>query len=88
VTIAASAAVACYEAAGRLIHPHPVTHRLRAECEIVVDPALTVVDAHLIAVAAEHALRRAVPRLTAALVHVDHLGPADAHARLAAHPAG
>jgi cation diffusion facilitator family transporter len=62
-------------------------HRLRAECEIVVDSALTVVDAHEIAVAAEHALRRAVSRLTAVIIHVDYLPPAAGHPLPAAHPA-
>ena len=48
-----------------------IGHRLRAECEIVVDPALTVVEAHRIAVEAEHRLIHDVPRLTAASVHAD-----------------
>jgi cation diffusion facilitator family transporter len=51
-----------------------IGHKLRAECDIVVDPTLTVVEAHAIAVAAEHRLIHDVPRLTAALVHAD---PAD-----------
>ena len=48
-----------------------IGHKLRAECDIVVDSSLTVVQAHAIAVAAEHQLIHAVPRLTAALVHAD-----------------
>jgi cation diffusion facilitator family transporter len=48
-----------------------IGHTLRAECEIVVDPRLSVVAAHRIAVAAEHRLIHAVPRLAAALVHAD-----------------
>ena len=63
-------------------------HTLRAEADIVVDPGLTVVQAHAIAAAAEHALIHAVPRLTAATVHTDHtLTPdtPDPHATLAHH---
>jgi divalent metal cation (Fe/Co/Zn/Cd) transporter len=48
-----------------------IGHKLRAECDIVVDSSLNVVDAHAIAVAAEHRLIHDVPRLTAALVHAD-----------------
>ncbi|WP_375540831.1 cation diffusion facilitator family transporter [Streptomyces sp. TRM64462] len=63
-----------------------IGHALRAEAEIVVDPHLTVVQAHRIAVAAEHALIHAVPRLTAATVHTDHTPVgADPHAALAHH---
>jgi cation diffusion facilitator family transporter len=64
-----------------------IGHRLRAECEIVVDPQLSVVAAHRIAVAAEHRLLHGVPRLTAALVHADpepHDGT-DHHEDLAHH---
>ncbi|MFF2729830.1 cation diffusion facilitator family transporter [Streptomyces sp. NPDC058008] len=63
-----------------------IGHALRAEVDIVVDARLTVVRAHELAVAAEHALIHAVPRLTAATVHADH-GPAgaDPHAALAHH---
>lgn len=46
-------------------------HALRAEAEITVDGALTVTEAHRIAVEAEHALVHAVPRLTAATIHAD-----------------
>ncbi|MFJ5637312.1 cation diffusion facilitator family transporter [Streptomyces goshikiensis] len=49
-----------------------IGHALRAEADIVVDAHLTVVQAHALAVAAEHALIHAVPRLTAATVHTDH----------------
>ncbi len=45
--------------------------RLRGEARIVVDGALTVQAAHQLAVAAEHAMRRAVPRLAGALIHAD-----------------
>ena len=64
-----------------------IGHQLRAECEIVVDPAGTAVASHQVAVAAEHALLHALPRLSAALVHADPQ-PAqgtDYHAPLAPH---
>jgi cation diffusion facilitator family transporter len=48
-----------------------IGHRLRAECAVVVDHHLTVVEAHRIAEEAEHRLLHEVPRLTAALVHAD-----------------
>src|SRR5262249_28296841 len=48
-----------------------IGHRLRAECDIMVDHQLTVVEAHGITVAAEHRLLHDVPRLRAALVHAD-----------------
>ncbi|MFE7795114.1 cation diffusion facilitator family transporter [Streptomyces sp. NPDC057460] len=63
-----------------------IGHALRAEADIVVDPQLTVVEAHSLAVAAEHALIHAVPRLTAATVHTDHTTHSgDPHAALAHH---
>ncbi|MCB5183107.1 cation diffusion facilitator family transporter [Streptomyces antimicrobicus] len=63
-----------------------IGHSLRAEADIVVAPQLTVVQAHRIAVAAEHALIHGVPRLTAATVHTDHPSPDDdPHAPLAHH---
>ncbi|WP_225849133.1 cation diffusion facilitator family transporter [Streptomyces sp. HPF1205] len=65
-----------------------IGHTLRAEADIVVDAGLTVVAAHQLAVAAEHALVHAVPRLTAATVHTDHPPHgADPHAPLAHHSA-
>src|SRR6266536_2885869 len=48
-----------------------IGHRLRAECAVVVDHRLSVVDGHRIAEDAEHRLLHQVPRLTAALVHAD-----------------
>jgi cation diffusion facilitator family transporter len=64
-----------------------VGRTLRAECEISVDPASTVVQAHDIAVSAEHALIHAIPRLSAASVHADPLDSGtDHHAVLADHP--
>ncbi|MFJ2886198.1 cation diffusion facilitator family transporter [Streptomyces sp. NPDC087305] len=65
-----------------------IGHRLRAEVAVVVDGEATVRQAHAVAVAAEHALLHAVPRLTAALVHADPApvpGEADPHGELAHH---
>ena len=62
-----------------------VGRTLRAECEISVDPACSVVQAHDIAVGAEHALIHAIPRLAAASVHADPLDGTDHHAALAHH---
>ncbi|AIR97070.1 cation diffusion facilitator family transporter [Streptomyces glaucescens] len=65
-----------------------IGHRLRAEVAVVVDGEATVREAHAIAVAAEHALLHAVPRLTAALVHADPApvpGEPDPHLALAHH---
>lgn len=63
-----------------------IGHSMRAEAEIVVAPELTVVEAHRLAVAAEHALLHAVPRLAAVTVHTDHPAPdADPHAEPAHH---
>jgi cation diffusion facilitator family transporter len=63
-----------------------IGHALRAEADIIVDPHLTVVQAHELAVAAEHALIHAVPRLTAATVHTDHTVQGDdPHRELAHH---
>ncbi|MFI6466438.1 cation diffusion facilitator family transporter [Streptomyces sp. NPDC050538] len=67
-----------------------IGHRLRAEVAVVVDGEATVREAHAVAVAAEHALLHAVPRLTAALVHADPApvpGEADPHGELAHHHA-
>ncbi|MER5193524.1 cation diffusion facilitator family transporter [Streptomyces sp. NPDC002755] len=67
-----------------------IGHRLRAEVAVVVDGEATVREAHGIAVAAEHALLHAVPRLTAALVHADPApvpGEDDPHLALAHHTA-
>jgi divalent metal cation (Fe/Co/Zn/Cd) transporter len=51
-----------------------IGHKLRAECDVVVDADLSVVDAHKITVDAEHRLIHDVPRLTAAIVHADPAG--------------
>ena len=64
-----------------------IGHRLRAECEVIVDPGLTAVEAHRVTVDAEHDLMHAIPRLTAALVHADPQPDdgADHHAVLTSH---
>jgi cation diffusion facilitator family transporter len=66
-----------------------IGHRLRAECDIVVDPDLSLVAAHGITVDAEHRLLHEVPRLTAAIVHADPspTGDDDHHAALDHHRA-
>jgi cation diffusion facilitator family transporter len=64
-----------------------IGHQLRAECEVVVDAGASAIQAHQVAVDAEHSLLHAVPRLTAALVHADPQAPegADHHWVLAPH---
>ncbi|WP_138896424.1 cation diffusion facilitator family transporter [Streptomyces chryseus] len=65
-----------------------IGHSLRAETSVVVDPGLTVVQAHAVAVAAEHALLHTVHRLAGATVHVDHApqpSAPDPHEPLAHH---
>ena len=64
-----------------------IGHNLRAECEVVVAGAASAVQAHQVAVDAEHQLLHVLPRLTAALVHADPqpAAGADHHAALTAH---
>ncbi|MBW8704966.1 putative cation efflux system protein [Streptomyces sp. MBT84] len=65
-----------------------IGHRLRAEVAVVVDGEVSVRRAHEIAVAAEHALLHAVPKLTAALIHPDPApapGETDPHLALTHH---
>jgi cation diffusion facilitator family transporter len=64
-----------------------IGHQLRAECEVVVDASASAIQAHQVAVDAEHSLLHAVPRLTAALVHADPEAPEghDRHSVLAPH---
>ena len=64
-----------------------IGHQIRAECEVMVEPDITALQAHQVAVAAEHALLHAIPRLAAALVHADPQshGGADPHQVLAPH---
>ena len=64
-----------------------VGHQLWAECEIAVSGDITAVEAHGIAVDAEHELLHALPRLSVALVHTDPQPRqgTDPHAVLAPH---
>ncbi len=64
-----------------------IGHNLRAECEVVVDGGASAVQAHQVAVEAEHGLLHALPRLAAALVHADPQPREgdDLHAVLASH---
>ena len=64
-----------------------IGHQLRAECEVIVDAGASAIQAHQIAVYAEHNLLHALPRLTAALVHADPRAGegTDHHAALARH---
>jgi cation diffusion facilitator family transporter len=48
-----------------------IGHALHAECEIVVAPPLTVVEAHEVAESAQHELLHRVHRLTSVVVHAD-----------------
>ena len=65
-----------------------VGHQIRAECEIVVAPDITAVQAHELTVSAEHALLHAIPRLSGALVHADpRVHGSDPHEVLAGHRA-
>lgn len=48
-----------------------IGHTLRAECDVVVDPQLSVVQAHQIADDLEHRLLHEVRRLTSATIHAD-----------------
>jgi cation diffusion facilitator family transporter len=67
-----------------------IGHNLRAECEVVVAAGASAVQAHQVAVDAEHGLLHALPRLTAALVHADPQPQdgTDHHAALASHREG
>ncbi|MEP6696235.1 MAG: cation diffusion facilitator family transporter [Pseudonocardiales bacterium] len=63
-----------------------IGHALRAECEVAVDPELTVVAAHRVAEEAEHRLLHEVHRLTAAIVHADpHAADGADHHELSRH---
>jgi cation diffusion facilitator family transporter len=64
-----------------------IGHQLRAECEVIVDAGASAIQAHQVAVSAEHALLHALPRLSAALVHADPQAREgnDYHAALASH---
>ncbi len=63
-----------------------IGHQLHAECEVVVDPDITALQAHQVTVSAEHELLHAIPRLPAALVHADpQAHGTDPHRVLAGH---
>ncbi|WP_371785767.1 cation diffusion facilitator family transporter [Streptosporangium subroseum] len=64
-----------------------IGHALRAEVDIVVDHDLSLVQAHAVAVGAEHRLIHHLPRLSAATVHADPDGSdgTDHHTLLAVH---
>ncbi|WP_157245051.1 cation diffusion facilitator family transporter [Nonomuraea typhae] len=64
-----------------------IGHALRAEVEIAVRHDVSLVEAHAVAVEAEHRLIHDLPRLRAATVHADPDGPdgTDHHTPLLAH---
>ncbi|WP_200824918.1 cation transporter dimerization domain-containing protein [Nonomuraea solani] len=64
-----------------------IGHAMCAEVDIRVDHGLSLIEAHAVAVAAEHRLIHDLPRLKAATVHADPDGPEgiDHHAPLLAH---
>ena len=64
-----------------------IGHALRAECAVVVGASLSLIDAHRIAVEAEHRLLHDVRRLTAAFIHPDPEGE-EHHVLTAHHPRG
>ncbi len=51
-----------------------IGHALRAECAVIVEPSLSLIEAHTISVEAEHRLMHDVKRLTSALIHADPRG--------------
>ncbi|MDF5757990.1 cation diffusion facilitator family transporter [Spongiactinospora sp. TRM90649] len=64
-----------------------IGHALRAEVDIAVRHDVTLIEAHAVAVEAEHRLIHDLPRLSAATVHADPDGPdgTDHHAPLLTH---
>ena len=46
-----------------------VGHRLEADAELDVDPALSLADAHTVAHGAEHELAHSIPKLSSVIVH-------------------
>lgn len=63
-----------------------VGHKLHAEVEIGVDGTLSAMEAHDVAVEAQHVLLHAVPRLMSAIVHTNPVVPGvDPHASIADH---
>jgi cation diffusion facilitator family transporter len=66
-----------------------IGHHIRAECEVIVSPGISAVQAHQVTVSAEHDLLHAIPRLSAALVHADPaVDGTDPHHILADHRPG
>jgi cation diffusion facilitator family transporter len=67
-----------------------IGHRLHADAELDIDPALSLAEAHRIAHHAEHDLIHAVPKLTTAIIHAypaDDVNPAEQHRQgTTAHP--
>ncbi len=63
-----------------------IGHALRAECEVIVEDHLSVVEAHRITDQTEHRLLHDVRRLTAATVHADpRPDPTTTHHEFSAH---
>lgn len=63
-----------------------VGHRLQAELNVAVDPALSVAEGHRIAKAVHHQLLHHVPYLSQTTIHVDPLEEAgESHHRIASH---
>ncbi|MEI8084568.1 MAG: cation transporter dimerization domain-containing protein, partial [Actinomycetes bacterium] len=46
-----------------------IGHRLHADAELDIDPAISLSEAHRLAHNAEHTLTHAVPKLSSALIH-------------------
>lgn len=62
-----------------------IGHALHLEATLTADPHASLVDAHSVAVGAEHRLRHALPRLARATVHVDPHPEADDGTRVDHH---
>jgi len=61
-------------------------HRLHAEVSIAVKPALSVLEAHAVALEVHHQLLHHVPHLAEATIHVDPVNATgDRHHRISAH---
>jgi cation diffusion facilitator family transporter len=59
-----------------------IGHRLHADAELDIDPAVTLAEAHRIAHESEHGLIHAVPKLTTAMIHAypaDEANAAERH---------
>lgn len=62
-------------------------HALQAEADILLDPDLSLIEAHAVAVQAEHHLMHALPQLRRATIHTDPDTPhaTNPHAELTGH---